>query len=88
LVNPEELSIQILIGGSKWRCMVTESMGPQWGELDKALAPKGRESPYPRLRMVELRVGNDGTRDEQDNQLHRPDMQRMLDTNFGGLKAL
>ena len=68
--------------------MVIESMGPQWGELDKALAPKEIESPYPRLRKVELRVGNNGICDEQDNQLHRADMQRMFDTNFDGLRAL
>ncbi|TEB31697.1 hypothetical protein FA13DRAFT_340201 [Coprinellus micaceus] len=69
LVNLEELSIHILIGGSKWRCMVIESMGPRWGELDKALAPKGREPPYQRLRKVKLRLGNDMRRAGQPTPL-------------------
>lgn len=68
--------------------MVKGNFGSQWGRLDEVLAPEGMESLYEKLRKVELRVGIDIICDEGDDQRHRPVMQKMLDTNFNGLRRL
>ncbi|KAJ3541956.1 hypothetical protein NMY22_g3692 [Coprinellus aureogranulatus] len=88
LTNLESVCIQVLIGGKRWRSMEPELLGPQWGDLDRALAPKGEEGPFPRLSRVELRVGNDGVFDKSDSRLHRKGFQNMFESNFHGLREL
>jgi hypothetical protein len=68
LENLEELCLEVRFGGRLVRAVYENEgfLGDGWTQLDRILAPKGRERPFKHLRRVSLLFGTITGRTEED----------------------